>query len=107
MGLGRYVVTGLLHVLPSAHEASLGGKADELLVGRDLLVPLTQASITYDKAGSAVDEVWETLLVNRARAAWIEADDEELLAADAPEDADERLARSRYAKDFTGTPSGR
>ncbi len=107
MGLGRYVVTGLLHVLPSAHQASLGGRPDELLVGRDLLVPLTEATITYDHAGSATEEAWPTLLVNRARAAWIEAEDEEPeLVADAPEDADERLARSKYAKDFTGTPSG-
>jgi hypothetical protein len=107
MGLGRYVVSGLLHVLPSAHEASLGGRPDELLVGRDLLVPLTEATINYDHAGAATGETWQTLLVNRARAAWIEAEDEEPeLVADSPEDADERLARSRYAKDFTGTPTG-
>lgn len=107
MGLGRYVVTGSLHVLPSMHEASLGGKPDELLVGRDLLVPLTEAWIAFRGPGGAIEEAWPTLLVNRARAAWIEALDEEPeLEADTPEAAEERLARSRYAKDFTGTPSG-
>jgi hypothetical protein len=107
MGLGRYVVTGFLHVLPSMHQASLGGRPDELLVGRDLLVPLTEATITYEGAGAQTEEAWQTLLVNRARANWIEAEDEEPeLVADAPEDAEERLARSKYAKDFTGTPSG-
>jgi hypothetical protein len=107
MGLGRYVVTGSLHVLPSVHEASLGGKPDELLVGRDLLVPLTEATISYDAAGGPVEEAWPTLLVNRARAAWIEALDEEPeLEEDLPEGSDARLARSRYLKDFTGTPSG-
>jgi len=107
MGLGRYVVTGLLHVVPAAHEASLGGKPDELLVGRDLLVPLTDATLTYHRERAEVQETWTTLLVNRARASWIEADDETPeLVRDEPGDADERLARARYAKDFTGTPTG-
>ncbi len=104
IGLGRYVVTGKLHVEPGVHEASQGGRPDELLAGRDLLVPLTDANIDYDRAGKPCAEAWETLLVNRARASWIEAvepEEEEL------EEEDEVAARSfapagaRYAKDFT------
>jgi hypothetical protein len=107
LGLGRYTVVGSLHVLPSASEASLDGKPEELLVGRDLLVPLTDATLSYDGPEGAVEQAWPTLLVNRARAAWIEALDEEPeLADDVPEGSATRLARSRYLKDFTGTPSG-
>jgi hypothetical protein len=107
LGLGRYTVDGLLHVLPAMHTASLGGKPDELLVGRDLLVPLTDATLGYEKGSKRFEERWETLLVNRARANWIEAADETPeLEEDAPEDVDERRARARYAKDFTGTPTG-
>jgi len=106
LGLGRYVVTGLLHVSPAVHQASLGGKPDALLVGRDLLVPLTEATITYDKSGVPFEETWDTLLVNRARANWIESTESPELAGDAPGGAGERLRRAKYVKDFTGTPSG-
>jgi hypothetical protein len=51
MGLGRYSVSGYLHVLESAHTESLNGRPDALLVGRDLLVPVTEATIGYDRAG--------------------------------------------------------
>jgi hypothetical protein len=107
LGLGRYVVSGLLHVLPAVHQASLGGKPDELLVGRDLLVPLTEATITFDRAGAPFEERWDTLLVNRARANWIEAVDETPeLIGDEARDADERLGRAKSVKDFTGTRIG-
>jgi hypothetical protein len=107
MSLGRYLVEGSLHVLPAVHEASLGGKPDELLVGRDLLVPLTDATITYDGVRGRTVERWPTLLVNRARAAWIEAlDDEPALATDETDAGVARLTRPRFLKDFTGTPSG-
>jgi len=105
MGLGRYVVCGYLHVLPAAHAESLDGGPEALLVGRDLLVPLTEATIGYDRAGKAHEETWDTLLVNRARASWIES------AADEDDDGplssvvEPRAAahRARYVKDFTGT----
>jgi hypothetical protein len=106
VGLNRYSVDGLLHVPRSAHTASLGGKPDELLVGRDLLVPLTDATVSYERGRNRVEERWETVLINRARVSWIEAADETPeLGADRPEDASARLLRSRSAKDFTGTPS--
>jgi hypothetical protein len=103
MGLGRFTVTGDLHVLPAADAASRAGKPDELLVGRDLLVPLTDAAIEYERAGRAVSESWDVLLVNRARASWIEAVDgaqESILVDDQPEPA-VPIARRRWIKDFT------
>lgn len=105
IGLGRYVVEGLLHVLPAAHAASLDGDPDQLLVGRDLLVPLTEAILVYDRSGKRFEETWDTLLVNRARASWIEAVDD---GAGLTEDVAEppSRAQARYAKDFTGTPVG-
>lgn len=106
MGLGRYLVTGLLHVNPAAHAASLGGKPDELLVGRDLLVPLTEATVSYPAHRQPAEEAWETVLVNRARATWIEAVEDEpaYLAEDEPIRGPR--TRARYAKDFTETPTG-
>ena len=103
MGLGRFTVTGSLHVAPSADVASRGGQPDELLVGRDLLVPLTEATIEYDRAGKVETESWETLLVNRARAAWIDSADDALVSvlADDPVIPQRRHAQRRWIKDFT------
>jgi hypothetical protein len=103
MGLGRFTVTGSLHVAHSADVASRGGKPDELLVGRDLLVPLTQASIEYDRRGKVVTEAWETVLVNRARARWIEAADDAMVSvlADDPVVPQKGFAKRRWIKDFT------
>jgi hypothetical protein len=104
LGLGRYVVTGFLHVPPSAHAASQRGSADALLAGRDLLVPLTEATLTYDRHDQPVEEAWEALLVNRARASWID------LIEDEPPPLEEGVleklpprTRARYVKDFTGS----
>ena len=38
-----------------------------MLVGRDLLVPVTSATLRYEGAGREVDERFETLIVNRGR----------------------------------------
>ncbi len=104
MGLGRYVVTGNLHVLPEAHAASLDGELDALLVGRDLLVPLTEASIRYDRGGKRHTEEFDTLLVNRVRALWIKAlDDEDDEDEDEDEVVEEGPVKTRYVKDFTGS----
>jgi hypothetical protein len=105
MGLGRYSVSGYLHVLESAHAESLNGRPDALLVGRDLLVPVTEATIGYDRGGENREESWETILINRSRVAWIEAaDDDEQEPPDGSDpEARDAAIRSRFVKDFTGS----
>jgi hypothetical protein len=107
MGLGRYVVTGALHVPVPADPSALAGDPAELLTDRDVLVPLTDATIRYERHGIEVVEEFETIIFNRARAGWIDSPDaapaDALIgakpaAAVAPSRArSERLARSRYA----------
>ena len=103
MGLGRYSVSGYLHVLEAAHVEAQNGRPEALLAGRELLVPLTEATIGYDRDGETREEPWDTILINRTRVDWIEAvDDHE----DEPPDDGEDLAaaiRSRFVKDFTGS----
>jgi hypothetical protein len=106
MGLGRYSVSGYLHVLESAHAESLNGRPDALLLGRrDLLVPLTEATIGYDRNGENREEAWETILINRSRVAWIEAADDD--RQEPPDDTDpearDAAIRARFVKDFTGS----
>ena len=60
IGLGRYTVTGSIHVLPEINQASLEGEPYALLQGRDLLVPLTDAKVRYLRAGKPA----RTSLVN-------------------------------------------
>ena len=105
MGLGRYSVSGYLHVLESAHAESQSGRLDALLVGRDLLVPLTEATIGYDRNGETREESWETILINRSRVAWIEAADDDQQEPPDAGDAEARDAaiRARFVKDFTGS----
>jgi hypothetical protein len=105
MGLGRYSVSGYLHVLESAHVESLNGRVDALLVGRDLLVPLTEATIGYDSGGETREESWDTILINRSRVAWIEAaDDDQQEPPDGTDpEARDAAIRSRFVKDFTGS----
>lgn len=104
MGLGRYSVSGYLHVLESAHTESQTGRLDALLVGRDLLVPLTEATIGYDRNGETREESWETILINRSRVAWIEkADDDQDTPDGTDPEARDAAIRSRFVKDFTGS----
>ena len=104
MGLGRYSVSGYLHVLESAHAESQNGRLDALLVGRDLLVPLTEATIGYDRNGETREESWETILINRSRVAWIEkADDDQETPDGTDPEARDAAIRSRFVKDFTGS----
>jgi hypothetical protein len=104
MGLGRYSVSGYLHVLESAHAESAHGRLDALLVGRDLLVPLTEATIGYDRNGETREESWETILINRSRVAWIEkADDDQEPPDGTDPEARDAAIRSRFVKDFTGS----
>ena len=104
VGLGRYTVTGSLHVDPTERDFPQHADPAAILAGRDVLVPVTDASITYDCENVSTTESYETILVNRARATWIEIqpevndeDDGSEAAADAAE------VRTRYVKDFTGT----
>jgi hypothetical protein len=72
VGLSRYVVEGDLHVPTDSARLGTIASLEDLLAGRDVLVPLTSALLTYDRAGKPVDEAHETLLVNRSLVEWIE-----------------------------------
>jgi hypothetical protein len=78
VGLTRFVVSGSLHV-PAARSGDdtrlISGDPAVVLAGRDILVPLTDATITYDRADVSTSEEFETILVNRAHATWIDLDD--------------------------------
>jgi hypothetical protein len=107
VGLGRYIVTGNLHIAPGARISSADDDLDALLVGRDLLVPLTDAAIRYTRAGARHTEQWDAVLINRVEVEWIKAVDagDDGAAAD-DEDVpaeDDSTGKTRYAKDFTRT----
>jgi hypothetical protein len=100
VGLGRFVVEGDLGhasdtTLPESEDPSV------VLANRDLLVPLTNATVTYDRLGSVVEETYETVLINRARATWIDLSPAPVYRDDRSDDAD--VGRVRYVKDFTNT----
>lgn len=103
VGLGRYTVVGSLHVDPSGGDLPQRGDPAAILAGRDILVAFTDASITYDCDGVVTTESHETILVNRARASWIE------ILPEVEDDGDDEAkpeatdTRTRYVKDFTGT----
>lgn len=100
VGLTRFVVTGSLHV-PVGADGRLSSDPAVVLAGRDLLVPLTDATITYDRADRPTTETSETILVNRSHARWIDLDDaagggdEELVSRN-------KVYHAAMAKDFTG-----
>jgi hypothetical protein len=107
IGLGRYVVAGCLHI--PLDEVDLPPSLDPatVLAGRDILVPITDATISFDACGSPTSEHHETLLVNRARAMWIEvappAQPDEIEDDEDEADARPSFARTNFVKDFTGT----
>jgi hypothetical protein len=75
IGLIRYVVSGWLHV-PAGNRGDLDTDQPHVaLAGRDVLVPLTDASITYEGPDETVTETIETILVNRSHATWIDLDE--------------------------------
>jgi len=102
IGLTRFVVTGSLHVPVGAAAQLASGDPALVLAGRDILVPLTDATITYDRADAPTTEAFETILVNRAHAIWIDLDDaadddgSELTDEPAP------VYHASMVKDFTG-----
>jgi hypothetical protein len=102
VGLTRFVVSGSLHVPAGAAAHLQSGDPARVLAGRDILVPLTDATISYDLAETATSESSETILVNRAHATWIDLDD---VADDEGSDIEEdrpRVYHASYVKDFTG-----
>ena len=103
IGLGRYTVSGCLHIMPGQDDLPQRGDPATILAGRDILVPITNASITYDVADVKTTEEHETILVNRARAGWMEIQPE--VEEDDEDEAkpDKTDTRTRYVKDFTGT----
>jgi hypothetical protein len=103
IGLGRYTVSGSLHIMPGQGDLPQQGDPATILAGRDILVPITDASITYDVADVKTIEEHETILVNRARAAWMEIQPEVGDHDDDDAKPERTDTRTRYVKDFTGT----
>jgi hypothetical protein len=103
MGLGRYTVSGCLHVDPSAGDFPKHVDPAAIFAGRDILVPVTDASITYQCADVIRTESHETILVNRSRTTWIEIQPEAEVEEDPDETAETSDTRTRYVKDFTGS----
>jgi hypothetical protein len=101
LGIGRFVVEG---DLGHPSESPLPESSDPavVLANRDLLVPLTDAVVTYERAGGPVTETFETVLVNRARCAWIDLA-RAVLVEESPEDGEAEPGRTRYVKDFTNS----
>jgi hypothetical protein len=75
VGLTRFVASGSLHVPVGSNGRIASSDPSVVLAGRDLLVPLTDATITYDRADEPVTERAETILINRSHAKWIDLDD--------------------------------
>lgn len=101
VGVGRFVVEGDLAypsdgpALPESSDPSV------VFTSRDLLVALTDATITYDRAGGPVSEPFETVLVNRARATWIDL--APAVFVDPYDDEEDTSSRKSYVKDFTNS----
>lgn len=102
IGLTRFVVSGSLHVPVGAVDRLGSTDPTVVLAGRDVLVPLTDATISYDKADQPTSERFETILVNRGHAIWIDLD----AAAVGDDDSDfiaerPKVYHAAMAKDFT------
>jgi len=101
LGIDRYVVTGSLHVPAGWAIDPTARQPSAVLAGRDLLVPLTDGTVTYELDGEYVHESAETILVNRSQAIWIDIDDGSSDDFDAVEDKP-KVYHAAMAKDFTG-----
>jgi hypothetical protein len=102
LGIVRYVVRGWLHI-PAGVSIDPGSRDPAtVLAGRDVLVPLTDATIGYERGASQVSEAVETILFNRSLATWIEVDDGS--GGDASDLFEEpaKVYHAAMAKDFTG-----
>lgn len=101
VGLTRFVVSGMLHVPVGQDGRVTSSDPGVVLAGRDLLVPLTDAAITYDRGDEPWSEASETILVNRGHARWIDLDDE-AGGDDEPHVERARVYHAAMVKDFTG-----
>jgi hypothetical protein len=108
VGLGRFVVSGDLHLPADGPPLPEGEDPARVLAGRDMLVPLTSATINFDAGDAPMTEDHEAILFNRARATWIDLDAQPTLDPE-PEEAVEpgtagwRDRHATYLKDFTRT----
>jgi hypothetical protein len=107
VGVVRFVVTGKLHVPAGSVDPLASNDPAVVLAGRDMLVPLTDATIAYDLGREPVTEQHAIILINRAHATWIDLDDAASIDADAVEMLEEREKTYHAAmiKDFTGAVS--
>ena len=101
VGLTRFVVSGSLHVPIGATNRLASSDPAVVLAGRDILVALTDATITYDKGDEPTAERFEAILINRAHATWIDLD--EAAGGDDGEFVGERqmVYHAAMVKDFT------
>jgi hypothetical protein len=101
VGLTRFVVSGGLHLPAGAAGQMTSSDPAVVLAGRDILVPLTDATISYDRADQPTSETFETILVNRSHATWIDLDD--ATGGDDSELVGERqkVYHAAMVKDFT------
>ena len=101
VGLTRFVVSGSLHVPVGATDRLTSSDPAVVLAGRDILVALTDATISYDKGDEPTTERFEAILINRAHATWIDLD--EAAGGDEGEVVGERqkVYHAAMVKDFT------
>ena len=104
VGLGRFVVEGDLGYPSDGPGLPESSDPAVVLTSRDLLVPLTDATIVYSRPDGPATESYETVLVNRARASWIELAPAVFIDQYAVEDEEDAAsARISYVKDFTNS----
>ncbi|MBA2381663.1 MAG: hypothetical protein H0V73_06100, partial [Chloroflexi bacterium] len=101
VGLTRFVVSGSLHVPVGAIDGPTPRDPTAILAGRDVLVALTDATITYDKADEPASERSETILVNRAHVTWLDLDDAAGDGDDAQVLERPKVYHAAMVKDFT------
>jgi hypothetical protein len=93
VGLGPYTILGYLHGQPGADPRSV-------VLARELMLPLTDATIAFTKAGELVVRDVAALIINREHVDWIvPTAGEEQHFPDTPV----RSYTLGFAKDFTGS----
>jgi hypothetical protein len=94
VSVGPYLILGRLHSRP-------GADAVASALERDPMIPLTDATIAYEVAGSVVARDLRVIIVNRALVEWISPTSE--AASVFPDVPIRSPFTNRLAKDFTGT----
>lgn len=103
VGLGRFVVEGDLAYPSDGPGLPESSDPAVVLTSRDLLVALTDATVTYDRPDAPASEAYETVLINRARASWIDLSPTVFLNPHDEVDEDDPASRKSYVKDFTNS----